>query len=252
MRDPWIIISSRMPVLVACLALTGWACLAAGHTLAAQQYEDASVSDSPADSLAVHNESALAKTSLEDTTKNENITITSTDDDQPYYLIPELKGAGLSVSEGKRKFRRRFSFSPGYGQLGAQTLFAFRLAYNPNSWLGYEIALGHNPTTSVHALFHTFNVLLRYPLPWRAQPYGSLGYGMMTVFPGQAINADPVTKNTLTAGLGLELYLRDDVALRGEIRNATVLGRQEGVDGTVAWNYREYTIGIAFYRSLGG
>ncbi len=73
----------------------------------------------------------------------------------------------------------------------------------------------------------------------------------MTVYPGQAINADPVTKNTLTYGGGLEFYMRNDVALRGEIRGATVIGQELGRDGTVAYNYREYTIGFAFYRSLG-
>ena len=74
---------------------------------------------------------------------------------------------------------------------------------------------------------------------------------MMTVFPGKAINADPVSKNTLLAGGGLELYLRDDVALRGEIRGATVLGQEKDQEGTVAYQYREYTVGFVFYRSLG-
>jgi len=167
------------------------------------------------------------------------------------YLVPQLRGAGFSVSEGPRRFRQRMSFSPGMGQLGNRDLFAFRVAYNPNSWLGYEVSFGHNPASSLHALLHTFNVVVRYPLPWRAQPYGTVGYGMMTVYPGQAINADPVTKNTITAGGGLELYLRDDVALRGELRSATVYGQQLGRDGTVTYVYREYTIGLTFYRSLG-
>jgi hypothetical protein len=167
------------------------------------------------------------------------------------YLVPELEGVGLRVSDGKRQFKNRISFSPGFGALGNQDLFAFRAGYNPNAWLGYEIMLGHNPASSLHALLHTFNVILRYPLPGRAQPYASLGYGMMTVYPGQAINADPVTKNTLTAGGGIELYIRDDVALRGEVSGATVLGQQLNVDGTVRYTYREYTFGFTFYRSLG-
>ena len=167
------------------------------------------------------------------------------------YLVPALKDAGFRISEGKHKFKNRISFSPGVGKLGAQDLFSFRLGFSPNTWLGYEIALGHNPASSLHAVLHTFNVLLRSPLPWRAQPYVTLGYGMMTVFPGQAINADPVSKNTLTAGGGLEFYLRDDVALRGEIRGATVVGQELGSAGTVSYSYREYTIGFAFYRSLG-
>lgn len=168
------------------------------------------------------------------------------------YLVPELKDAGLHVSEGKRHFKRRISFSPAVGSFGSNDLFAFRFAFNPNSWIGYEVSLGHNPASSVHAMLHTFNVILRYPIPWRIQPYASLGYGMMTVFPGQAINADPVTKNTLLAGGGVEFYIRDDVAMRGEIRGATVLGTELGTQGTVAYDYLVYTLGFAFYRSLGG
>ena len=167
------------------------------------------------------------------------------------YLIPELEGASYTVSEGDRQFKNRISFSPAIGKLGTEDLFVFRLGFSPNTWLGYEISLEHNPTSSLHALLHTFNVILRYPLPWRAQPYLTVGYGMITVFPGQAVNADPVSKNTLTAGGGLELYIRDDVAVRGELRSATVLGQELGSEGTVAYSYREYTIGFAFYRSLG-
>jgi opacity protein-like surface antigen len=167
------------------------------------------------------------------------------------YLVPSLEGVGYRVSEGKRQFKNRISFSPGFGQLGNQDLFAFRAGYNPNAWLGYEILLGHNPASSLHALLHTFNVILRYPLPGRVQPYASVGYGMMTVYPGEAINADPVSKNTVTAGGGLELYIRDDVAIRAEMSGATVFGQQLGVEGTVTYAYREYTIGFTFYRSLG-
>jgi len=165
--------------------------------------------------------------------------------------VPELKGAGFTV-HGTPQFHRRVSFSPAMGQLGNQELFSFRVAYNPNSWIGYEVSFGHNPASSVHAMIHTFNVLLRYPIPWRAQPYGTIGYGMMKVYPGQALNADPVTKNTLLTGGGLEFYLRDDVAIRGELRGVTVFGQELGSESTTAYSYREYTIGFAFYRSLGG
>lgn len=167
------------------------------------------------------------------------------------YLVPELEGAGYRLDNGKPQFKSRISFSPGIGQLGTQDLFSFRVGFSPNSWLGYEIALSHNPTESLHAALHTFNVILRYPIPWRLQPYGTLGYGMMTVYPGTAINADPVTKNTLTAGGGLEFYVRNDVAIRGEIRSATVVGQELNTDGTVAYSYREYTLGFSFYRGLG-
>ncbi len=167
------------------------------------------------------------------------------------YLVPSLEDAGYRVSDDPGRFKHRISFSPAVGQLGSNPLFAFRLSYTPNTWLGYEMSLGHNPASSLHALLHTFNVILRYPVPFRVQPYGTVGYGMMTVYPGQAINADPVTKNTLTYGGGLEFYIRDDVALRGELRGATVFGQTLGSAGTVAYDYREYTIGFAFYRSLG-
>lgn len=171
--------------------------------------------------------------------------------DQVTYLVPDLKDAGWTVSDGPRQFLHAISVSPAVGQLGDQDLFALRIAYNPNAWLGYEASLGHNAASSLHALIHTFNVLLRYPVPWRVQPYGTVGYGMMTVFPGNAINADPVTKNTVAVGGGLEFYVRDDVALRAEMRAATVFGQELGREDTVAYTYREYTLGFAFYRHLG-
>ncbi len=180
-------------------------------------------------------------------------TVSSPDDDHDglTYLVPELEGSSYRVTNDTQKYKTRISFSPGIGKLGNQDLFMVRLGFAPNTWLGYEIALGHNPTPSVHAVLHTFNIILHYPLPWRAQPYVSLGYGMMTVFPGQAINADPVRKNTLTAGGGLEFYIRDDLAIRGELLGTTVLGQELNSEGTVAYQYREYTIGFTFYRSLG-
>jgi opacity protein-like surface antigen len=167
------------------------------------------------------------------------------------YLVPALEGAGYHVSDGAMRFKGRLSFSPGVGALGKEDLFAFRVGYYPNSWLGYEVSFGHNPAHSLHALLHTFNAIVRYPMPWRAQPYGTLGYGMITVFPGQALNADPVTKNAVTAGGGLEFYIRDDVALRAEVRSATVYGQEMGREGTVRYAYREYTFGFTFYRHLG-
>jgi hypothetical protein len=166
-------------------------------------------------------------------------------------LVPEVASAPFALAPGKRPFLHRLAFSPGFGKLGNERLFAFRLAYNPNRWLGYEAAIGHNPGASVHALFNTFNVLLRYPLPWRVQPYGSLGYGMMLVFPGRAFNADPVTKNALAFGGGLELYVRNDVALRVELRETTVIGGERNSGDTIAYQYGEATIGLSFYRTLG-
>ncbi len=167
------------------------------------------------------------------------------------YLVPEMKDAGWKVTDDRNRFKHRISFSPAYGKLGSENLFAFRIGYSPNTWLGYEASLGHNPASSLHGMLHTFNMILRYPLSGRFQPYATVGYGMMTVYPGQAINADPVTKNAITGGGGLELYIRNDVALRAEVRGATVLGQQLHTKGTVAYDYLEYTIGFSFFRSLG-
>jgi hypothetical protein len=74
---------------------------------------------------------------------------------------------------------------------------------------------------------------------------------MILVYPGEALNADPVTSNVLYAGGGLELYVRNDLAIRAEIRSATVLDTA-GPDGdTVAYDYGEATAGLTFYRGLG-
>lgn len=166
------------------------------------------------------------------------------------YLVPELAGNPLHLDEGPRPFRSRLSFSPGFGRLGRETLYTLRLAYNPNAWLGWEASFGHNPGESVHALLHTLSALLRRPLPGRVQPYGSLGYGMIMVYPGESLNSDPVTKNALTAGAGLEIYVRDDVALRGEIRGVAVLGGTDPDGDAASWRYAEKTIALAFYRGV--
>ncbi|MDX2475652.1 MAG: hypothetical protein QNL91_18325 [Candidatus Krumholzibacteria bacterium] len=174
------------------------------------------------------------------------------DQDERYYLVPEMTNGAAHLTEGTRKFQRRLAFSPAVGKLGDDDLFAMRLAFNPDHWLGYEISVGHNPASSLHSLLHTFNIQVRYPFPGRFQPYLSTGYGMMTVYPGKAIQADPVTKNILAFGGGLEIYLRDDVALRGELRSAVILGQYRGEEDTVAYTYPEYTFGLVFYRGLGG
>ena len=126
-----------------------------------------------------------------------------------------------------------------------------RFDYNPRAWLGWEAHLGHNPSTSVHALVHALLVQLRWPLSGRLQPYVSLGYGMMLIFPGRVFSADPVTRNQLGAGAGLEFFLRDDVALRGEWRGTTLLGGGgDGAEGAVNYDYREFTLGLSFYRTI--
>lgn len=179
-------------------------------------------------------------------------------------LIPVATGTPIrafELSPGPRPFLRRLSFSPGYGWLGAGRLYSFRLGFNPNRWMGYEMSIGHAPGDAVHALFHSLSVQARVPLASRVQPYATAGYGMMLVFPGRLLNADAVTKNSLSIGGGLEIYLRDDVALRGELRHRSVLGRDPALDTTpdgtgarrsgAVYDYREASIGITFYRSLG-
>jgi hypothetical protein len=165
-------------------------------------------------------------------------------------MVPELANHPYHLDPGPRPFLNRLAVTPGFGWLGSERLFSIRVAYNPNAWLGWEGSLGHNPGQSVHAVLHTVSAVVRHPLPGRFQPYGSAGYGMMMVFPGRSLNADPVTKNALTIGGGLELYIRSDLALRADVTHATVFGRQQDRDGVVAFDYLQETIGLSFYRAI--
>jgi hypothetical protein len=105
------------------------------------------------------------------------------------FINPDMAHGAWSIQPGPRPFSKRFSISPGYGSLGGNRLYTLRAAYNPNRMLGYELGFGHNPGDAVHAMLHTFNAVLRYPLPWRVQPYVTGGYGMLMVFPGQTLNS---------------------------------------------------------------
>lgn len=171
--------------------------------------------------------------------------------DRLEYLVPELEGNLFSVGSGPRSFRNRLSFSPGFGRLGDEPLYLFRVGYNPNEWLGWEAHVGHNRGDSVHALFHFLNAQVRYPVPFRVQPYLSGGFGIVMVFPGNSVNSDPVTENALTGGAGLELYLRDDVAVRGEWRRIGVFGRDPFTQKSTTYSYGEATLGLTFYRRIG-
>lgn len=165
-------------------------------------------------------------------------------------LVPALAENPYRISDGPRSYVRHFAFSPGFGRLGDQRLFSFRFAFNPNDWLGYEGAIDHNPAQSVHAVQNSLSAILRHPVRGRLQPYAVVGYGMFMVFPGHSLNADPVTKNAVTAGGGLEVFIRDDLAVRGEMRRATVFGREKDREGVVTYDYLEQTIGLTFYRSI--
>ena len=166
------------------------------------------------------------------------------------HLNPEIGMNPYHLEPGVRPYQDRLSISPGYGNLGSRTLFTFRVAYNPNSWLGYEASLDHNPGQSVHAVVNSINAIVRHPFPGRVQPYVIAGYGMILVFPGQALKADPVTKNALSAGGGSEFYIRSDLAIRGEVKGASVIGRQTNGVGMAAYDYLQWTVGLSFYRSI--
>jgi len=195
----------------------------------------------------------LAVTTVDDASDS-----TTTADAEPVHpsarglesLVPEVAEHPYRIAPGEREFLHRFAFSPAYGTLGNQRLFTFRFAYNPNRWLGYEGALSHNPGEAVHAIVHSLSAVVRHPLAGRFQPYVIGGDGMMIVFPGQSLNAASVTKNALTLGGGLEFYIRSDVAIRAEVAQATILGKQRDRDGVVAYNYLQQTVGLSFYRSI--
>ena len=165
-------------------------------------------------------------------------------------LAPRAARSPFGLEPGVRPFREKLAVSPGYGVLGSEKMFVLRAAYHPVEWLAYEASLAHNPGRSVHAVLHSFALLLRLPRPGRLQPYAVAGYGMVMVQPGPAVNAKPVTRNALSGGAGLELFIRDDLALRGECRQALVFGEQSGRDGVVVYDYLQATIGLAFYRSI--
>jgi opacity protein-like surface antigen len=165
-------------------------------------------------------------------------------------LVPDLAEHPYHLASGARPYQGRISFSPAFGYLGSDKLYSLRVTYNPNSWLGYEAAIGHNPSQAVSAVLHTLSVVVRHPFSGRFQPYLTGGYGMLLVSPGNSINADPVTKNALTGGGGLEFFIRGDLAIRAEMRGATVFGSQRDHEGVVAYDYLQETIGFAFYRSI--
>ena len=165
-------------------------------------------------------------------------------------LVPELAEHPYAMKPGPREFAHRMSFSPSYGMLGTDPLFNFRLAFNPSNWMGWEASLAHAPGQSVHAVLHSLSLIARKPMASRLQPYLAAGYGMMIVFPGQSTNAVSVTRNALVGGGGVEFYIRNDLALRGDVRGASVIGAQRDREGIVAYNYFQGTIGLAFYRSI--
>jgi hypothetical protein len=165
-------------------------------------------------------------------------------------LVPGAARAPFGLSTGVRPYREKLAVSPGWGVLGTEQMFVLRAAYHPMEVLGYEAAIAHNPGQSVHAVLHSFSLLVHWPRPGRLQPYAVAGYGMVMVQPGPALNAKPVTRNALSGGAGVELFIRDDLALRGECRQAAVFGEQAGRDGVVVFDYLQATIGLVFYRSI--
>ena len=165
-------------------------------------------------------------------------------------MVPELANNAYALAPGPRPFLHRLAVTPAFGLFGSERMYMLRVAYSPNSWLAYEGELGHVPSQATHAILHRLNVVLRRPLPGRLQPYVNAGYGMTIVLPGRSVNADAVTKNMLALGGGLELYIRDDLALRAEMRRSTVFGSQANREGLVAYDYAEQTLGLEFYRFI--
>ena len=165
-------------------------------------------------------------------------------------LVPAVAAHPYRLAPGVRPYERRVSVSPAFGTFGSDRMFAVMAAYNPEPWLAWEASLSHTPGRSVHAVMHTLTAIVRRPLPGRFQPYLSAGYGMVIVNPGQAVNAIAVTKNALAAGGGMEMYVRDDLALRVDVRHATVFGTQRDREGLVAYPYLQGTLGLTFYRSI--
>ena len=165
-------------------------------------------------------------------------------------LVPEVAAHPWGVDPGVKRFENHLTFSPAFGYLGTERLFVARIAYNPTQWLGYEWSLAHNPGEAVHAALHSISAIVRYPLPGRFQPYAAVGYGMMLIFPGQSVNADPVTRNAVMAGGGLEFYVRNDLALRADLRQSLVIGTDAVRGGLVAYDYFQPTIGLAFSRAI--
>jgi opacity protein-like surface antigen len=216
---------TRARILIASLALAGASTVARA--------------DAPDDSLSVE--------MLGDTTAT---TVTPRTHDGLEPLTPSLADRPYHLSPGERPYLHRLSFSPAVGMLGNDHLYALRVAYSPNAWLAYEGSIAHDPNHEVHAIIHSLNVILRRPMPGRFQPYLTGGYGMTVVLPSGAIAAQSVTKNVLMAGGGLEWFVRDDLALRGELRSATAFGHQPNHEGMAAYDYFEQTLGLAFYRTL--
>lgn len=165
-------------------------------------------------------------------------------------LVPDVAAHPYRLEPGPRAYRERLSVSPAWGAFGSDPLYALGIAYNPEPWLGWEATVSHNPGHAVHALLHTVSAIVRHPFPGRLQPYLAGGYGMVIVYPGRAVNALPVTKNALAFGGGLEMYVRSDLALRGDVRRATVFGGERDRAGIVAYPYTQATVGLAFYRTV--
>jgi hypothetical protein len=165
-------------------------------------------------------------------------------------LVPDVAAHPWRIEPGPRPYRQRLSFSPTAGVFGDNRFFAARFTFNPQEWLGYEWSVGHTPGQSTHAALHTISAIVRKPFAGRFQPYLSGGYGMVMVFPGPSVNASPVTNKELIGGVGLEFYIRGDLALRADWRGASVFGRERDRDGVVTYTYGQQMAGLAFYRTL--
>ena len=64
------------------------------------------------------------------------------------------------------------------------------------------------------------------------------------------MNASSVTENAFAAGAGAEVYLRNDLAVRGELRRIWVPG-DDATGRSAVYEYGEATISLSFYRTIG-
>lgn len=140
------------------------------------------------------------------------------------------------------------SFSVRAGQFGVDPLYSLDVAFYPTTRFGMEATLAHNPSSATHAALHHVSGVVQLRRTGAVRPYAALGLGTIQVFPGTALNAKSVTKLLVSAGGGLLVHARRDVAFRFESRSAGILDSQEDHRGLLG--YMQWNVGVTFLRSL--
>ena len=160
--------------------------------------------------------------------------------------LPGLAAAQTSLAVVPSQ---RLAFGVTAGRLGVEPLYSLHLAYFPSRRLGLEATVAHNPSGGTHAALHHVGGVLPLLGNGALRPYLVAGLGTIQVFPGTATNAQSVTKLLLHAGGGVQLHLRQDVALRFEGRGLGAVDQQEDRSGLLG--YAQWSVGLAFHRNLG-